>query len=84
MSGFAEGVLTLRTWGKGFGFFTEAFGFLGEAFFKGSGLLESAAPLHDTTSSLRVLTAGFEFSQILIRRRGGFSSKVLWVISGLP
>ena len=69
LSGFAEGVLTPRTWGKGLSFCSEAFGCLGKARFKGNGLLESAAALHDTTSSLRVLTAEFEFFAILNMRR---------------
>ena len=76
LSGFTEGVLSLRTGWEGFGCFSEAFGFLGKAFFKRNGLLESAASLHDTTSSLRVLTAVFEFLAILICSRGGFSSEV--------
>ena len=65
-----KGVLLLRTWGEGLGLFSEAFGFLGKAFFKGNGLLESTASLHDTTSSLRVLTAEFEFLAIVNMQPG--------------
>jgi len=77
LSGFTEGVLSLRTWREGFSLLSEAFGFLGKAFFEGDGLLKSAAALHDTTSSLRVLTAEFEFLAILNmqRRRLQFRSE---------
>jgi hypothetical protein len=44
------------------GFFAQALRFFGKAGFKGLGLFEMAAMLHDTTSCLRVLTAGFSIS----------------------
>ncbi|OPY99998.1 hypothetical protein A5906_24545 [Bradyrhizobium sacchari] len=50
LSCFANGVVALGAWWKGFGLFSEAFGFLGKAFFERNGLLEPAASLHDTTS----------------------------------
>ena len=58
LAGFAEEVLSLRTMGEGFGLFAETFRFFGKSFFKRGGLRETTALLHDTTSSLRVLTAG--------------------------
>ena len=51
LAGFAECFFALRARRERFGFFSEAFGFLGKAFFKGLGLLETTAFHHDTTSS---------------------------------
>jgi hypothetical protein len=65
----------MGTMGEGFGLFAETFRFFGKSFFKRDGLRETTALLHDTTSSLRALTAGFEFL-CLICRRAAFSSKV--------
>jgi len=50
LSGSAEGVLALRTGGKSFGFFPEAFRLFGKSFFEGNSLFEAASALHDTTS----------------------------------
>jgi hypothetical protein len=52
----------LRPWRKLFCLVSKAFGFVGESFFEGNGLFETAANLHDTTSCLRVLTVGFALS----------------------
>jgi hypothetical protein len=47
LSGFAEEDFALRAGREPLGLLSEAFGFLGEAFFEGLGLLEPAAVLHD-------------------------------------
>lgn len=47
----AEGVIAYRSMGEEFGFFAEASGFFGKAFFKGKGLFEPTTFRHDTTSS---------------------------------
>jgi hypothetical protein len=46
LSGLAESGFTYRSVGEEFGFFAEASGFFCKAFFKGNGLLKSAARLH--------------------------------------
>ena len=51
----------LRTVREGFGLFAKALRFFGKTLFEGDGVLETTAALHDTTSFLRVLTAGLEF-----------------------
>jgi hypothetical protein len=46
LAGLAESGFTYRSVVQEFGFFAEAFGFFGNAFFKGNGLLKSSARLH--------------------------------------
>ena len=65
LASLAEGFIAYRSMGEQFGFFAESSRFFGNVFLKGKGLLETAAIFHGTTSSLRVLTAGFEFSRNL-------------------
>src|ERR1700756_1373812 len=48
--------------GQVFGLFAKTLRFFGKSFFKRHGLRETTALPHDTTSSSRVLTAGFEFN----------------------
>jgi hypothetical protein len=67
LSGFAEEGFACGAGWELLGFLPQSFGFLGKAGFKGLGLFE-AATLHDTTSSLRVLTAGFEFREPNMQR----------------
>jgi hypothetical protein len=47
----AEGFIAYGSVGEQFGFFAEASGFFGKAFFKGKGLFETTSLRHDITSS---------------------------------